>query len=206
MADASKEQGQLMDWTLLDDTGGTPTLESGVLNSGEGLDSSLDTVVHITMCHADANDAGTASAGWRVLGRVSGTDEGWRQLSEGQADAGQANAGDCDAESAAAQANVYVTSTTNFENPGDVYFLMDVGTLADSCLVINKDFANDDYFTHIDNLVNTYDSSDFVYDIVNQWQVRIPVGYEEVKVVFYNTDGDATYACRVDYAQLTDVE
>jgi hypothetical protein len=55
-------------------------------------------------------------------------------------------------------------------------------------------------------LVNAYDSSDYLYDIVDEWNIEIPGETQQARVFFYNTDGDATYACRVDYELVTDIE
>lgn len=208
MADYTKTQGQLMDWTLLDDTGGVPSLESPALDSGESLDSSLLATLHIDMCHADANDAGTANASYIVWGKSGTTDEDWHKLFEGQADAGQANGQVLAAASGSGQANpnrIEVAATANFQTPGDSYFLKDVGTLADSCIVVNKDYVLNDYIECIDDLVNAYDTADYVYDIVNQWSLQLPGDLQAVRVTFHNPDGDATYACRVRYTMVTDL-
>lgn len=204
MADLTKANGQLMDWSVLDDTGGVPTLESGGLN-GEGLADSIDAILHIDMCHQDVNAAGDA-AGFIVLIKSGTTDEDWHEHVRAEADGGTANLGNCDAESAGAQANVYIASTTNFETPGDKYFMKDEGTLANSCIIVNKDYVNDDYIICIDNLVNTYDDADNTYDIVNQWNILLPEDTKVAKVLFYNKDADATYACRVRYSLATDIE
>lgn len=202
MAVVTKSTGQLMDWTLLDDTGGTPFTETNELDSGEGLDTSIEAILYVDMCHRDTNAAGD-EAYCAVLVKHGTTDEDWSVLQVFQATAGTANQGDCDAVSAASQPNVYLTSTTNFETPGDVYFLCDETTLADSCLVLNKDYVNDDYVISMDDLANAYDADDNLYDIVDQWQISLPDSVAAAKVIFYNTDADATYACRVRYTLIT---
>ena len=123
-----------------------------------------------------------------------------------QATGGQANGQILAAASGSGQANpdrIEVGSTTNFETPGDKYFLKDVGTLADSCIVWNKDFVNDDYVQALDDLVNAYDNADYLYDIVDQWNINLPASVQAANVVFFNQDGDATYACRVRYTIIT---
>lgn len=205
MADLTKANGQLMDWSTLDDTGGVPTLESNPLDSGEGLDASIEAILHIDMCHQDTT-AAAGDIGCIVLIKSGTTDEDWHEHRRMLATLGTANLGNCDAESAGAQANVYIASTTNFETPGDVYFMKDEGTLADSCLIVNKDYVNDDYIICIDNLVNTYDAADNTYDIVDQWNVTLPEDTKAAKVLFYNNDADATFACRVRYSLATDIE
>ena len=204
--DATKSQGQLMDWTLLDDTGGTMYLETNVLDSGEGYDAAIVSELYVIMANCNTS-AGGDEAGFIVLVRTAATDESWREFVRFTATGGTANAGDCDAESAAAQANVYLTSTTNFETPGDIFFLHDAGTMANSTLVVfSGSYSNDDYITCIDNLVNTYDADDYLYDVVDMWTIVLPKGCDEAKVLFYNTDADCNYACRVDYGLMTAIE
>lgn len=198
----TKSRGELLGWTLLDDTAGIPTLISNVLDSGEGLNTSEVCLLHIDMCHADTNAAGNY-AYCIVLIRGGGNDDDWHVLIKLQATYGTANQGDCDQASASGQPNVYVTSTTNFENPGDVYFLKDEGSLTNSQLIMNKDYVNDDYIINIKNLTNTFDDADNVYDIVDQWNIPLPKSVEEAMVVFSNEDADATYACRIQYTMFT---
>lgn len=208
MADYTNAAGaQLLDWTTLDDTGAVPTTESSALT----VDTNIGTTLHIDMCHQDANDASTNYAGAIVFVKSGTTDEDWHEFVRLQATGGQANAQVLAAASGSGQANpdrIEVAATANFQTPGAKYFLKDVGTLADSCIVTNKDYVSNDYVEAMDDLVNAYDSSDYLYDIVDQWNVFIPgeMGIKSVKVFFYNTDGDATYACRVRYSQATDLE
>lgn len=205
--DATKSYGTLLDWTLLDDTASTAEMvDSAVLDSGESADSGLRIVLHIDMAHSNTSAAGDAA--YAVIFVKSGaTDECWHKFLTLPATGGTANAGDIDREAAAAQNEIGLASTTNFETGGDTYFCMDVGTLADSCLVTNSgDYDDDDDIVVMDDLVNTYDDADYLYDIVDQWSVHIPEAFQIVKVVFFNTDADATYAVRVHYNILTDVD
>lgn len=199
MATATKSQGQLMDWTLLDETVG---IESAALNAGEGYDDSLQAMLHIAMAHQDAN-ANTGTPGCIVLVRVSGTDEGWREYIRFNATTTTANTQGLDAASGSGEANperVHVTLTANFQTIGDVIFLKDVGTLANSAIVTILDWVTDDYIISMDDLVNTYDAADEVYDVVDMWDVVLPTSIDEAKVLFYNDDADSEFACRVDYS------
>ena len=202
----TKSQGELMDWTLLDDTGGVPFLESALFDSGEGYDDSLSSTLLVTMVNIGA--AGTAGAqGFAVYVRMGATDETWRQFVKLPMDATASTVGDCNAVSGSAQANINLTATTGFETPGSMYFLHDAGTIADSTLVIFGGTYNDDnYITVIDNLVNAYDADDNLYSNVQQWPIVLPGGCDEAKVLFYNGDADANYACRVDYANQDEIE
>jgi len=201
-ADVTKSQGELYDWTLLDDTGGTPYLETGTHTYTDTFSS----VLYVNMVNIGA--AGTAGAqGFKVFVRVSGTDEGWREFIDLTMDAAASDVGDLDDTAASAQAVIPLTSTTNYETPGDVFFIHDAGTIADSALVLfGGVFANDVSITVIDNLVNAYDASDNLYNVIGQWSISLPNGCDEAKVLFYNGDADANYACRVDYANEDDVE
>jgi len=208
-ADYTKSQGELMDWTLipLKTTAGTlSSIETGVLDSGEGLDASVTATLHVTIAHTDANALTANSAGFVVLIRVGATDEFWRHYITLYATGGTANVGDCDAESAGAQVNVYVTATTNFEVAGDVYFLHDADSMVASCLIVNGGYKDDDYIMHVDNLVNTYDAADNVYDIVDQWPITLPSSVQAAKIIFFNNDADCDLAGRVDYTLNTDIE
>ena len=201
MASATKSQGELLDWTLLTDDAG---VESTVLNSGEGYDDSLQAMLHVTMAHADAN-ANTGTPGFVVLIRVSGTDEGWREFIRLSATITTANGQVLAAASGSGQANperIEVAATANFDGIGDVAFLKDVGTLVDSCLIVIKDVVTDDYVENIDELVNTYDSADYLYDVVDQWNIELPISCDEAKVLFFNDDADSEFACRVDYTMV----
>jgi len=199
MATATKSQGELLDWTLLSDDIG---VESNALDSGEGYDDSLKAMLHVTMAHADAN-ANTGSPGFVVLVRVSGTDEGWREFIRLAATITTANGQILAAASGSGQGNperIEVAATANFDGIGDAVFLKDVGTLADSCLVFIKDFVTDDYVENIDELVNAYDNADYLYDVVDQWNIELPISCDEAKVLFFNDDADSEFAVRVDYS------
>lgn len=201
MATITKTNGQLMDWSLLDDTAANPFLETNEIGSNESLDSCLDCILHIDMCHYDDNEADDP-AYCEVMIKSGATDEDWHSLITFQATGGTAGKQNLDATSGSGEANperIYVGSTTNFETVGDKYWLRRAADITESCIVINKYFANDDYIVAMDNLVNTYYSTDPIYNIVDQWNVRLPREVQAAKVIFYNTDSNARYACRVRY-------
>ena len=58
----------------------------------------------------------------------------------------------------------------------------------------------------VDNLVNTFAIGDDLLDIVDQWNAELPEGTQAARVTFHNNDADATYACRVRYSMVTDIE
>jgi len=203
-ADITKSQGELYAWTLLDDTAGVPYLETGVHTYTDTLSS----VLNVAMVNVGAvADAG--SVGFKIFVRYGAADDGWREWINLQADVAVAVTIDVDAEAASAQAVIPLSATTNFDEPaqiGKTFFLRDA-TLANSELVIwGGVFENDVSITVIDNLVRTHADTADIYQVVKQWNIRLPNGNDEAKVVFYNQDADANYACRVDYANEDDIE
>ena len=199
MATSTKSQDELLDWTILDETIG---IESAILNAGEGLNDNLVGMLHVTMAHCDAN-ANTGTPGFVVLIRVSGTDEGWREYIRMSATITQANAQVLAANSGTSQPNpdrIEVAATANFDGIGDMVFLCDEGDITNSCIVFIKNYVANDYVTNIDNLVGDYDTSDYLYDVIDQWNIELPLGIDEAKVLFFNDDSDSEFAVRVDYS------
>lgn len=199
--DNTKATGELQDWVLLDDTGATPTTETSALTTTDDVAVFL----HITMAHCNTSAAGDL-AGFSILIKSGTTDEHWEEFIRMTATGGTANEGDIDQQSASAQANVYLAATANFNTPGQLIFVKNVGDITGSCLVLNKDTTTDDYITCIDNLAVTFENDDTTYDIVDQWTIQLPPSIVTSKVLFYNTDADANYACRVRYTKVTDLE
>lgn len=199
MATSSKSQGALLDWTAL---AGSSLVETGVLDSGEGLNDNISGNLHVVMCHKDTN-ANTGTPGFSVLVRVDGTDEGWRELVRLFADPTTATTEVLAANSGNGQVNperIEVADTTGFTELGKRIFLLDAGDITASCLVTISAVATNDYIQSMDDLVNAYDTSDSVFDIVDEWTVALPDGVDEAKVVFFNDDADSTFAVRVDYS------
>lgn len=205
--DATKSQGQLLDWTLLDDTGATPamTVETGTHTYTSAISSTLSIVMVNIGAVADAS-----SVGFKVFVGYGAADDGWREFAEFTADVAVAVTTVLDAESAAAQAVINVTATAGFDavtQIGDTYFIKNA-TLANSELVIwggvHADAAT---ITVIDDLVTTHAvTTSSLYAVVSQWNIRLPEGNDEAKVLFYNQDADANYAVRADFANVDAIE
>ena len=205
--DATKSQGQLLDWTLLDDTGATPamTVETGTHTYTSAISSTLNIAMVNIGAVADAS-----SIGFKVFVRYGAADDGWREFIELTADVAVAVTTVLDAESAAAQAVINVTATAGFDavtQIGDTYFIKNA-TLANSELVIwggvHADAAT---ITVIDDLVTTHAvTTSSLYAVVSQWNIRLPEGNDEAKVLFYNQDADANYAVRADFANVDAIE
>lgn len=209
--DNTKAQGILLDWSLLDDTGGIPFLATPELNSGENLDSAIHTFLHIDIAHIDANAVTAGSEAKIIVWIKSGTtNEDWHVHHILEATGNTANVQILAAASGSGQGNperIEVAATANFQIPGDIYFLWDAGTIANSCIVCNKTYAINDYVTHINDLVNAYDNADYLVNIIDSFPpLLLPDSIQASKITFHNPDGDANYACRVHYTQVTDFE
>lgn len=204
-ADVTKSQGELLDWTLLDDTASAAmSVETSVHTYTDTISSTLSVAMVNIGAVADAS-----SVGFKIFVRYGAADDAWREFIDLKADVAVAVTIDVDAEAAAAQAVIPLSATTNFDEPariGDTFFIKDA-TLANSELVTwGGTFSNDVSITVIDNLVATHANTADIYQVVSQWNIRLPNGCDEAKVLFYNQDADANYACRVDYANEDDIE
>ena len=199
--DMTKSQGELYDWTSL---GAITTLETGTHTYTATLSSTLNVAMVNIGAVADAG-----SVGCKIFVRYGAADDAWREFADLKADVALAVTIDVDAQAASAQAVIPLSATTNFDEPArinDTFFIKDA-TLANSELVIwGGTFENDISITVIDNLVTTHENTADIYQVVSQWNIKLPNGNDEAKLLFYNQDADATYACRVDYANEDDIE
>lgn len=208
MADFTKSQGQVLDWTALPVmavAGSSPSVDTGV----QTVAANLVTTLNIVVAHADANDASTSYATVKVFVRTSADAEGWRLHAIVQSGGGLAVKEDLVANSGASQANpnrIEVADTTDWDTGlGEVLFLLDTTTVADSCLVQIKGWLSADYYIAMDNLVRNYDSADDLLSGVYEHEISLPEGAQYYRVVFSNSHTTATYAVRVDYSTVTEI-
>lgn len=207
MANFTKSSGQLMDWTLLDDTGAVPTLETSELDSGESLDVAIETILHIDICSVDTNAKANAVE-VIVLIKTGTTDDDWSEHLRVSASTTTSTSENIAADSGLGETNpdrVEVASTTGFITPGQKFFVKDASTLADSTIAFIKDYVSNDYIEVFDDLLHKYLSAtpDVIYDIIDQWNIVLPAPLAAAKVIFANDDADANYACRVRYTMVT---
>ena len=208
MADYTKSEGQILDWTLLDDFAtDNPWAETTL----QTKDSEMIVDLLITVAHNDAVDAATSPVIVRVIARASDDDEGWREIVSFQSGLGQATDEALNANSGAGQGNperLEVASTADWDDAdGGIWlFLKDTTVLVDSCLCLIEGWNDNDYYINAWGLVRAYDNADILYDGVDQFVIRLPEGVQYFNVTFYNTHGTATYAVRVDFAEVDDIE
>jgi len=208
LADATKIQGQLLDWTLLDDVGtDSPSVDSAGTTSGHDIGAgSVDVNLTISVAHIDTNAAASTNyVTVKVLGKVGATDEKWLPISVFQSGSGTSVKEDVAATSNSGQTHIEVADTTDWDTGlGERLFLYDSANILDSEVVEIFGWADNDYYIATDNLTNTHLNTADLLDGLNEHNVNIPNGYQYVKVVFHNADDDANYAVRVDYSAVTE--
>lgn len=202
MADLTKAVAELLDWTLLDDTGSDiPSASSPDL----ALAVELGTILHIVVAHADTNDASTSHVSLKVMTKKGSANEDWGVYAELQAGGGQATKEDLNAQSASGQTHIEVADTTDFDTGLlERLFILDA-TPADSELVTIMGWADNDYYLADDNLTNTHENTADLLDGVDEIEVTVPPEFGNVKVLFGNSHGTATYYVRVDYERITEI-
>ena len=202
MADFTKTKGQLIDWTLLDDTGSDiPSVETGAL----ALDEEIGAKLMIVVAHADTNDPASALVYISVQVKVGANDEDWRQYCQLTAGGVQATLEAIATQSASGQAHIEVADTTDWDTGQlERLFLMDA-TKINSELVTIVGWADNDYYLAADNLTLTHEDTADLLNKVDEIPVFIPKEYDAVKVVFGNSHGTATYYVKVDYNLVTEI-
>jgi hypothetical protein len=208
MADFTQGQGQILDWTLLDDTAS----DNPSATTGEKTDlaTNINNELRITVAHADANDAASNFVSVVVSTKSGSNNEAWRENAPLSAGGGQALTEALNAASGASEVNperLQVADTTDWDDGAAHWlFLKDNGTLVDSALVlVGGGWSDNDYYINQWDLIRDYDASDALFDGVDIIKVTLPAGTAAFRVDFFNADGDATYAVRVDYESATDI-
>ena len=204
MANYTKSEGQVLDWTLLDDfASNAPFVETTIPTKS----NEIAHLLHVVVAHNDIIDAATSHVRIKVLTRAGADDEAWRTVNELQSGGGQATTESLNANSGVSEANperIEVASTADWDDAdcGETLFLLDAGTLADSCLVEIEGWADNDYYICAWDLERDYDNADSLFDGVSQHTIVIPASAQYYNVMFWNTHGTATYAVRVDYTEV----
>ncbi len=205
MADFTKAQGEILVWTLLDDTGSNaPTATTGEKSVTEGA---LSWWLHIVVAHNDDTDAASSYVKVIVSAMAASADNSkYRQIASLQAGRGQATSEGLD--DVPSGTTIPVDATGDFDDAdGGVWVLIkDVGTLANSELALLVGWADGVSYTAAFNVTGTFDAADEIRNGVDFIDVLLPEGTDKYRVDFYNTHGAATYAVKVDYTAVTDIE
>lgn len=199
MADFTKTTGQLMEWSLLDDTGAAlQTLESSELD----VSTDIETILHIDICHANNAGGLAGSLEVNVLVKSGTTDEEWHTLIQLGSGDGSTTDGTTDTVTAGGD-TISANDGADWAIGGKI-FIFD-GTIADSEICFIGDINTNNVFP-IDPVVNAHVTTTPLFDVVDQFNVTVPPSVSSVKVFFNNTDADANYAIRIRWTKATDIE
>jgi hypothetical protein len=204
MADYTKDQGEALVWTLLDDTAtDNPHVTTGDETVTAGA---LSWLLRIVVAHIDTNDAATSYVKVIVSTRAGADASRYRELVSAQAGGGQSTTEGLD--DVPSGTTIPVDATTDWDDAdGGVWVLIkDVGTLANSELAFLVGWSDGVSYTQAGSVVGTFDAADELYDGVDFIDVLLPEGTDTYRVDFYNTHGTATYAVKVDYEAVLDIE
>ncbi len=207
--DATNLQGQALDWTLLDDIGSdNPFVTTGSIDLSDYVKTTLSLVV----AHADANAAGANIVTIKILA-LFGTDlantEDWRTVGILTAGGGTAVKEDIAATSGFGEANperIEVADTTDWDTGlGERLFILDA-TPANSELVHVAGWADNDYYKAAASLTKSHANTADLLDGVTEQTFELPKGAQYFRIMFFNSDDDATYYVRCDYIAVIDYE
>ena len=170
----------------------------------------LGGVLEIFVAHDSTNaHANGAQIVVEVNDQESGNDEGWipHEAFNGiRSSGGTAVKVDVDVESTGTQLKVASTGAGDeFETKMDRYFVKNA-TIANSEVVRNNGFANDDYITLLDSLSNTQQTDSDVFNIVDSWLCRVAQEFRRARVLIWNDDADCTICSMTRETKATDIE
>ncbi len=205
MAALIKDEGQVSDWQVLDDTGADPSGESAVITTA----TALSKLIVVTIAHKDVNDAGSNFVKVKLMGKTGAATEDWKKIEELQAGGGQALTEALDAASASGQKQIKVAATTDWDltDIGKRLLLHNVGSEITSEIVTISDLVGADYYLAHENLSNSHDAGDgdALFDGVDEIVFQLPSEFETTKVLVHNTDTAANYLWRVDFAEVSSI-
>lgn len=203
MADITKSGAQKDEWAQI---------AAGAIRKGAEFTftDDLGGVLEIFVAHDSTNaHANGALLVVEVNDQLSGNDEGWipHEAFNGiRSSGGTAVKADVDVESTGTQLKVASTGAGDeFETKMDRYFVKNA-TIADSEVVRNNGFADDDYITLLDALTNTQQTDADVFNIVDSWLCRVAQEFRRARVITLNDDADCTICSMTREAKATDIE
>ena len=202
--DFNKAQGEVLVWTLLDDTAtDAPTVSTGDETVTAGAMSWL---LRIVVAHIDTNDAASSFVKVVVSTRAGADASRYRQWVSSEAGGGQAVDETLDDVPSGTTLPTAATGEWDDADGGVWVIIKDVGTLANSELAFIVGWTDGVSYTQAGTVVGTFDASDILYDGVDFINVLLPQGTDTYRVDFFNTHSTATYAVKVDYEAVLGIE
>lgn len=204
MADVDKSGAQKDEWAQI--------AAAAIRKGAEfAFTDDLGGVLEIFVAHDSVNaHANGASMVVEVNDQTSGNDEGWIALESFngiRSSGGTAVKVDVDVECAATATQLKVASTgaaSEFETKMDRYFVKNA-VIANSEIVRNNGFVDNDYITILDGLTNLQEVTADVFNIVESWLCRVPQEFRRARVIIWNDDADCTICSMTREAKATDI-
>lgn len=152
-----------------------------------------------------ALSSGTTHTGTKVEVQISSNssgDEDWTTLTSFISPTGTASSENPSGSEAIGQTVIEVASTTGFVADETRWiFIEDVGTVADSEMLLLVSAITDTSITVQDGLTVAKDSSDVIFNIAQNYSIDIPFAANRVRVIYDNTfdsDGATVHTkCRI---------
>ena len=196
MADLTKTTGQLLDWTLFD-------IAAALETSALDVSVELETTLHIDICEADGDAAPAGTIQVSVLIKSGTTDEDWHEFLNLSAAAATTA-------STALGATLTTGATQMVATGGDSLFVgkrklfIHDGTLVNS-EIVNVRFLAATGIDIIDNVVNEHAQTVPIRNVLNQFNIVLPVTASSVKLVFRCSDADSSNTARVRWTKVTEI-
>ncbi len=148
--------------------------------------------MYSAMVHIDvALSSVTAHTGTKIIVQVSSAesgDEDWTTLTDFIGPDGTANSENPSGSEAIGQTVIEVASTTGFEADETRWiFIEDVGTVANSEMLLLVSHVSNTSITVLDGLTVAKDSSDVIFNIAENYVIEIPMSANRVRVIIDNT-------------------
>lgn len=201
MPDFTKDGTQIDEWAVV-----SPATQ----REGAAIAIPDDLVISVTVWSSKVEEVAHDGEDYYLFQASKSTsgDEDWEDVLELKGTAGTADKVNVDVESAAGATQLKVDSTggaSEFETLGDRYFVLN-NTIANSEIVKNNGFANDDYITCLDGLTNTQQTSADVFNIVDQiGPITYPPQFRRARVIVRNDDADCDIVTKTDIAKVTEI-
>lgn len=192
-----------MTTTTISKTAGTSLLAHQAVThpdtvKGSATDVSTKLGATVFLFHASVEAAANTNSGiFRIEGSASASgDEDWVPLYQVSATVSTADTEAMTATEPAGETVLAVASTTGFV-AGDVLYIQDAGTLADSEWARCQEIVSNTSINLVDGLTNAKDSSDVIWNDADIWAIYVDLAaITRIRVVFQH-EGAAGANCHV---------
>lgn len=165
---------------------------------GSATDVSTKLGATVFLFHASVEAAANTNSGvFRIEGSAAASgDEDWATLYTVAATVSTADTEAMTATEPVGETVLAVASTTGFV-AGDILYIQDTGTVADSEWAVCQEIVSNTSINLIDGLTNQKDSSDVIWNDADRWAIYVDLGaITRIRVVFQH-EGATGANCHV---------